>query len=43
VATFYVPPEGNRGIGSFVEGHVENPMETRQMTIRRGDAVLQEN
>ena len=42
VADFYLPPEGNFGIGSFVEGHVETPTEVRQMTIRRGDAVFQE-
>lgn len=42
VTKFYLPPGGNFGIGSFVEGHVENPAETLQMTILRGDAVFRE-
>lgn len=42
VAKFYLPPEGNRGSGSFVEGHLEGTIETRQMTVRRGDAVFRE-
>jgi len=42
VGDFYVPPKGDSGIGSFVEGHVQNPTEMRKLAIRRGDAFFRE-
>ncbi len=42
VADFYLPPEGDSGIGSFVEGHILNSTETRRLVIKDGDKFFRE-
>lgn len=41
--TFFLPPSGNEGIGSFVEGHVPGGTGTQTIRIRRADDVFAEN
>lgn len=41
-APFYLPPEGNDGVGSFLPEHVQNSSRTEVIRIRQGDSILQE-
>jgi len=36
-ALFYVPPYGNEGVGSLVQGHIKEPGKTQTVRVRRGD------